>query len=237
MAKTLLQIRDLVRSYLDEPSANAADWTDTELNVLINSYYHRVYSSVIDVFEDYSPLSVSTSDTVAGQQEYSLPTDFLKVRRAEINYDISNSGSTFAKALPVTMDAVRKDLANENTLLTIKRGAVYYLRANVIGFIPIPDKAGDEAIKLWYYPLQSDLTADSDTIDLPYADRDFLLIVWGAASEALRFGQQETEEADKLDRKYERGLLKMTEYLENRTADDYKGVIDIQGDHVDFGGY
>jgi len=233
MSKTLLNLRTQVRSYVDEPTP--LDWTNAELNTLINTYYHKVYTAVVDVFEDYAPISTNLQDSEADQQEYSLPSDFLKMRRVEINYDVSNSNSIPQRALPVNMDSVRRDLGNQNVGVNILRNPAYYLRGSVIGFLPIFDKTGTNAIKIWYNPLQSDLSSDSDTITLPYADRDWLLIAYGAAAEALRFGQQESTEALQLERKFDEGLAKMQESLEDRIAEESKGVLDVQGDSVDFG--
>ena len=233
MAKSLSDLRTQVRSYLDETTAS--DWTNAELNTLINAYYHKVYSAVIEVFEDYAPSSKSNITTVKDQEEYTLPTDLLKVRRIEINYDVSNANSVPMRALPINMDQVRRDLGNQNVGVNVLRNPVYYLRGTSIGFLPIPDKAGTNAITVWYIPVQTDLSSDTSTITLPYPDRDWLLIAWGAAAEALRFGQQESLEADKLDAKYDRGIEKMKELLEDRIAEEAKTVIDTQGDSVDFG--
>ena len=232
MAKTLETIRTQVRSYLDEDTA--ADWTDPELNVLVNTYYHHVYSAVVDVFEEYAPLKTDFLSTVANQQEYSLPSDFFKIRRVEIDYDTANTDSIAQRAIPINMDAVRRDLGNENLGVTIRRGSNYYLRGNQLGFVPVPDQTGTNAIKIWYYPVQSDMTTDATTIDLPYPDRDWILIAWGAAAEALAFGQQETAESSRLERKYEKGIEMMKQRLEDRITDETKIVVDSSGENVDF---
>lgn len=234
MSKTLLNIRDQVRSYLDEPSNKAADWTDTELNRLINAYYHKVYTAGVKSFENYAPLTTGFLTTVANQQEYALPTGVLLLRRVEINYDISGSNSSWERALPIDIDQVRRDLGVQNLGATVRSGASYYLIGNNIGFIPIPDKAGTSAIKLWYYAQKTDMTADADTVDLPYADRDWILIAYGATSEALRFGQQESVEADKLMKMYENGILNMQAELEDRVGEESKVIIDTTGMSTDF---
>jgi len=163
MAKNRSNIRDVVRDLLDEETA--ADWTDAELNALINRYYHEVYSAIVNVFENYET-TTAQSNSVADQQEYNLPSDVLKVRRVEINYDVAAANSAPMRALPVPMDAVRRDLANTNLGVTINRGPVYYLRGDVIGFIPIPTRAGTNAIQIWYAPVRSDLTNDTTNIDI-----------------------------------------------------------------------
>lgn len=235
MAKTLLQIRTQVRSFLDEPSTKEADWTNTELDVLINAYYHKVYTAVLKVFENYAPLNTTTVDSVADQQEYDLSsTDPLFIRRVEINYDVDDSNSKPVRAYPVDIDGVRRDLGMQNVGATVTTGSRYYLVGDKIGFIRIPDKAGTDAIKIWYNPKKSDLSADSDTIDLPYADRDFMLIAYGATADALRFGQQEDAVANVYDSKFMRGVEKMQEDLEDRVTEETKTVIDTSGAYIDF---
>lgn len=244
MSKTLLNIRTQIRSFLDEPSTKEADWTDTELNLLINTYYHKVYTAVLKVFENYSPLHVGYKDSEASQQEYDISTIIdsatstsetpLMIRRVEINYDISNSNSTYERAFPVNIDAIRRDLTVENLGPGVTTGANYYLVGNKLGFIRIPDKDGVNAIKLWYNPQKSDLSADSDTIDLPYADRDWMLIAYGATADALRFGQQEDAIANMYDLKFQRGVEMMQEDLEDRVAEESKMVLDTSGQYLDF---
>ena len=233
MAKNREDIRDLVRDWLDEETA--ADWTDAEINVLINVYYHKIHTAVVDVFDNYE-ITTALSNTVADQQEYSLPSDHLKLRRVEINYDIDNSDSAPQRALPMNMDSVRRDLGQVNLGVTINRGPAYYIIGDSIGFVPIPTLAGTNAIKVWYSPVRSDLSNDTTSIDIPYPDRDYLLIAYGATAEALRFGQQESTEADKFDAKYDRGIQRMKEELEDRITEESKYVVDVQGDSFDLQG-
>lgn len=234
MSVALSTIRTQVRSYLDE--STAADWTDVELNRLINQRYHRVYSAVITVFEEYR-INFATADVVAGQQEYSLPSDLFKLRRLEINYDKSNSDSQFQKATPVTsIDSIRTQMAVPGSG-SILRNPVYYTLGDTIGFLPIPSISGDEAIQLWYVPVITELATDTATIDIPYPERYWHLIAEGATADAYRFGEQNSVEADKFDAKFVAGVVLMQEELEDRVADDGKFVIDVSGDPLDFGGY
>lgn len=234
MSKTLLQVRTQVRSYLDETAA--ADWNDSELTTLINQRYHRLYSAVANVFEDYK-ITTSFDSLVANQQEYTLPTDLYKLRRVEVNYDITNSNSTFQRVTPFTgLDAIRTRLAETNIGSNLFRQPGYYVTGLKIGLLPIPTSSGTNAIKYWYVPVLTELSSDSDTIDIPYPDRYWHIIAEGATADALRFGQQESSEADKFDQKFVAGILLMQEELEDRVADDAKFVIDVAGDALDIMG-
>lgn len=223
-----------MRSFLDETTQS--DWTDAELNRLINQRYHRLYTAVLTVYEDYK-ITTSFASLIANQQEYTLPSDLFKLRRLEINYDISNTNSVFQKATPLTaLDAVRTRLGETNIGSSILRNPVYYVTGDKVGLLPIPTSSGTNAIKYWYVPTASDLSADASTIDIPYPERYYHIIAEGAAGDAYRFGEQNSSEADKFDQKFIAGTLLMQEELEDRIADDGKFILDVSGDDLDFTG-
>lgn len=243
MAKTLANVRTHVRSILDDSSQT--DWTNTEIDRLINVRYHRLITGVMTVFEDYY-LTTDLFNTTANQEEYGsadgVATDIFKIRRVEVNYDISSSTNAPTRMLPMSVgiDAVRRDLGFQNAGigLHVMSGGQYYtygFGSNfTIGLIPIPDKTGTGAGKIWYIPNIADLSSDSDNINIPYADRYYILIAEGAAGDLLRFGQQEMESADKFDIKFEAGVAKMMEELEDKIAEETKSVMDVTGEYTDF---
>jgi len=231
MAKTLAILRTDVRHYLDE--STEADWKDSDLNRIINKHYQRVVTAVMETFENYY-ITEATTDTDENVQEYDLPSDFFKVRRVEINYDVDNEDSSFSRALPIDLDQVRTNLDNSNTGISILRNPVYYLQGNIIGFRPIPTEVGDEAIKIWYIKQVSDMDEETDTIDIPYPDRYFGIITKAAAAEALRKGQQEPVEAKRLEDESQADIDRMKKELEDRVAEESKSVIDVTGEDLDF---
>ena len=230
MAKSIEDIRNMVRSFIDEPIP--ADWTDAELNALVNARYHKLYSAAVDTYENYAETKVTTTDIVAGQQEYETQLDFMKMRRVEVNY--SENSIAYSRAFPISLDQVRRQLDNSNVSVSTVRTPNYYLRGNVIGIIPVPQLDVVDGIKSWYYATVADLVDDSDLITLPYADRDWLTIAYGAAADALTFGQQEMGAAGDMEAKYEQGVRIMQQQLEDRVSDEYKGVIDATGDGLNF---
>jgi hypothetical protein len=240
MAKTLANVRTHVRSLLDE--ASAADWTDLELNKLINNRYHRVISAVVNVYEDFY-ITTALWNSVANQEEYGssdgVPTDIYKIRRLELNYDVSSSSNAPVICTNVPMDAIMRDLAYTNAGVgtRITSGTAYYTygfgSSIKIGFITKPDKTGTNAVKIWYIPEAADLSSDSSNVNIPYADRYWQLITDGSTGDALRFGQQGDEIADKYDIKFESGLAVMQQELEDRIAHGVKQILDVQGDNLD----
>lgn len=248
MAISLLTTRTQVRSNLDEPATEAADWSDTELNRVINQRYHQVISAVMTVYEDYY-LTTATFASVANQQEYTaasaLPSNIFKLRRVELNYQPSVSTSANTRCLPIdTLDVVRRDLAFSNSGIGVRTNQTTYYytygfgSALTIGFLPIPSETGATAGKLWYIATQADLSADGDSVNIPYAERYYRLIADGATADALRFGQQDVSSADKLEAKFLGDLATMQQELEDKVAEESKMVMDTAGDVLDFyGGY
>lgn len=242
MSVTLSTIRTQVRSYLDE--STPADWTNTELDKLINQRYHRVISFVMTTYEDYY-VTTDTFNITAAQEEYGisdgLPSDIFKLRRVEVTYNSTDANAAPTHVLPlVSMDAVNRDLGfrNAGLGLTVYTNSYYYTRgfgsAFKIGIIPIPNISGTNAGQIWYVQQQSDLSSDSDTINIPYPERYWHSIAEGAVADAFRFGVQESIEADKWDAKFDASVALMQQELEDKNADDYKAIIDVQGEILDF---
>lgn len=242
MSITLLTARTQVRSNLDE--ASAADWSNTELNRLLNQRYHRVAAMVMTTFEDYY-LATDLFNTTASQQEYGsadgVATDIFKIRRVEVDFKPSVSTNAPTRCLPIRdIDAISRDLGFENSGLGTgsSSNAHYYTYghgSNIkFGFLPIPTETATGAGKIWYVKQLPDLSSDSDTFDIPYPERYYHLITDGATGDALRFGQQESSEASRYDDKFDRGLVLMQEELEDKISDEYRSIIDVSGDYLDF---
>lgn len=232
MSKTLANLRTKTRTYLDE--VTQADFKDTEVDTAINEFYMKTVSSVIIVYEDYYSVKYQTA-SVADQQEYSLPTDFWKMRRVEVNYYPNNTNSTPNRALPISIDEIRGRLSNTNVSNSPYRNPVYYLRGDLIGFIPIPAESGSEMITIWYIKFISEMANASDEVNIPYPDRFAPAIALGAAGSILRKGQIEEKAAQRYLLDFDAQLERMQAELKERTADDVRGVVDVIGENLDFG--
>lgn len=228
--------------FIDE--ASEADWEDTEVDREINVGFHKVVTSVMETYENYYVIK-SQFNTVADQQEYNsthgVPTDIFKIKRVEINYNPSVSGATPSRAKPVDMEEVTTNLGSTLIGSTVTNLAAYYIYGQGsgssgfhIGFIPIPDEAGTNAVSLWYVPVQADLSDANTNVNIPYADNYYHLISLYAASTLLRKGQQEEEVAAKYMNEFNIGLLQMKQQLEERVSDSARSVIDTRRDDIDF---
>ena len=245
MAKTIGNLRSVTRTTLDESAAD--DWTAAEVDFEINIAYHEVIAAVMDIFEQYYVIKASFN-SVANQQEYgtadSVPTDIQKLERVEINYDPGTSGSVASRALPVEMEEITTNLASTVIGSTITGSAAYYLYGQgtgssgiKIGFIPIPDETGTNAISIWYVQAQSDLSDSNTSVNIPYADNYFKIICKRAAARLLRKGQQEEAVAAKYLEESDVDLSKMKQQLEDRVSDGSKRVVDTVHQDVDFSSF
>lgn len=224
--------------------ATTADWTPEEVDREINSGYQEVVTSVMEIYEEFY-VTTTTFDSKEDQQEYGtsddFPTDFFKMRRVEINFDTSNSNSIPRRAKPVSIDSVLRDLGNSALGISIYRNPAYYLIGSgsgiKLGFIPIPARDGTNAIKIWYIPVQTDLSDSTNSPNIPYEDRYSKLISLYASATLLRKGQQEEVAARQYLLDFEEGLAKMRAQLEDRVADDAKAIIDTMQFDTDFTNY
>jgi len=223
---------------LDESSP--ADWTDNQIDESLNYSYHEMVTLITEVYEDYY-IKTDTLDTIASQQEYDtdegVPTDMFKLARVEINYDVDGD-ATPSRAKASEIEAVLGELANTNLGVTTNSRPIYYLFGRAdnlkLGFIPVPDKAGTDAIKLWYTYTVSDMSDDDDRPDIPYEDRYARLICYGALADLLDKGQQESAAADNYLERFEVGMERMKQQLKERLADGPRGVTNTSGENPDF---
>ena len=224
MAKTRLDLRTGVRMYLDE--AAQAIFLDSELNASINYAYHTVVSDVMRIWEDYYTVTTPRQlSMVASQQEYPVDSDIIKITRVELNYSPTVANSQFIRAIAVKRDEALLALSTPATMGVMGSAAYYFYgkqQAQKIGFLPIPtvsDVSPTQSIRYWGIALPSDMTADTDAIDIPYADRFGELIEIGAAARMLSKGQQEETAGTKYIALFDKGRREMREFLSERSAD------------------
>lgn len=238
MAKTLSNLKVGTRVYLDE--SNAADFLDSEVLRSINYAYQDVVKEVMEVYEDfYATTTPFTYAVVANQQEYTIDSTLIKVTRVEINYKPQDANSKPIRALPVKKDEVLTNLAFNNTSGSFFNAGYYLhgpLSAQKIGFLPIPVNADTtgQSISVWGVTLPSDLSADSDTVNIPFVDNFAQLVELKAASILLSKGQQAEGASSKYIALYQDGIMRMKTFLKERQSDGVWMIEDGQLENIDF---
>lgn len=238
MAKTLGDLNTKTRTYLDE--AYQSDWLDTEVKTANNAAYQDLCGKVMEVYENfYETVTPYTYAVVANQQEYTISSSLIKVTRVEINYNPTDTNAMALRAIPVKSDELKLNLAySGNAGSSFNAG--YYLHGDIgnqkIGFVPLPtisDTTG-QSISVWGNALPSDLSATTDNVNIPWADRFYYLICLRAAGELLRKGQQEEATAARYLAEYQAGVKEMQTFLRERQSDDVVMIEDSQLEDINF---
>lgn len=240
--KTLADLRAQTRMFLDE--ATQSDWTDAEVDREINVGYHKIVTAVTETFEDFY-ITIDTLTTQTNKQEYGvadgLPDDIFRIRRVETNFSPSVANSSYSKAQPIRFDDVTRDMGSTTGSLSPFRRIAYYVYGfgdgMKMGFIPIPQDGGVDAVKIWYVPIVDDLVLSTDEINIPYPDAYYHIASMFAAANLLSKGQQEEVAAKQLLIRATAGEMQMRQQLEDRVADEANKTTNTSDEDVDFGNY
>lgn len=136
----------------------SGDITDRELNHYINQSLGELHDLMVSAYGDDYNLDGYSFTTVSGQQDYTLPSDFYKLGRAEIN----SSG--------VKLDLIRANFAEENfynntTVISNYGGEQYHYRLVDKNIRIMPTPNAGETVWLWYTKQVAKLTSDTDTVN------------------------------------------------------------------------
>lgn len=163
---TLLQLRTLCLDWLDDP--NGSYFTSSVLNLRLNLAQKECQKRLISANKEYY-LTCVKSDTVANQQLYSLPSDFMQVVRLEW-YESGTSGTSFSNWIaPMT--------PNQRDLLDSVQGDPQYYSMNHGNLLlwPIPNRIVE--VHLEYSYLVADMSLDADSPDAPDYFHEYIAIL------------------------------------------------------------
>lgn len=140
--------------------------TAAVLNEVINDAYQETYDILVSKWADYFTLTGSNQTMTPGTASYAVPTDFYKLRKVELQ-----RGSRWTRLLPHDLDV-------SHTYAVSGTPRRYREQARSIVFAPPPATA--EVYRLFYIPIRTPLTSDSDTItfDVPQEYKLLLAIAW-----------------------------------------------------------
>lgn len=139
--------------------ANSQFVSDSELNSFINSSANELWDLLVSTVDDYGLTSTNLS-IVAGTDTYSLPAAFYKLRGVDVVVDASGNAVTLK---PFNF-AERNNFAFTPTWNLVGLAYLrYHIQGNSLRFIPIPNTV--QTVRVWYIPVLTQMSADSDTLD------------------------------------------------------------------------
>lgn len=148
--------------------------TDEEWNIYINHAIKDFYNKITTIENDYylkpATLTVSTTDSIA------LPSDFWKLRAVDAKlgglwHDIKK------------FNLKERNVGQTNTLYLSNSAPQFKYRLIGSNIVLRPQPAQNTEIKLWYYPVLSELVNDDDTFDFINGADDYVSM--SAAVKAL----------------------------------------------------
>lgn len=167
---TLVNLRTKARERADMVSSLFV--TDSELNGYIQESYKELYDLLVDAVEDYNLTSLSDSTTtITTGNTFNLPTDHYKLRGVDDLTDAQNP-----RTVRKFNFGERNDyLFSERLSLGAEFSDVLYRVAGSKIYILPPDKAA-RVYRIWYVPLPTVPTSDSDTIDAINGWAEYVII-------------------------------------------------------------
>jgi hypothetical protein len=166
-------VADRVRSQFGDVSG--AQLADAAILRWINDGQREIVNS--------NPILRATkiTDIVAGQQDYSFPNDkVLAIEAIYVSgYPIKNVSPQAAREYIISIDPT--------ALLNAERPEVWYERAGVITFYPVPNKAITNGLKMEYVKVPANITTFGDTLTIP--DRYFNELVNYVIAQALEMDE------------------------------------------------
>lgn len=166
-------VADRVRSQFGDVSG--AQLADASILRWINDGQREIVNS--------NPILRATkiTDIIAGQQDYSFPGDkVLAIEAIYVSgYPVKNVSPQVAREYIIAIDPTSQ--------LTNKRPEVWYERAGIITFYPMPSETVTNGLKMEYVKVPTNITSYSDTLGIP--DRYFNELVNYVISQALEMDE------------------------------------------------
>lgn len=165
-ALTVLGVKDRVkRKFGDEAGVQL---TDADILRSINDAQRRIVARNDSLLE-----KTATANSVAGQQEYTLPTDLLKFK--SMSYK-GTAGVSYQIMQGMTLNELNLyiDGWDANTS-SMGIPIIYAIHAGKFLVYPIPQDAITSAFKIYYCRKPADVVNDGDTLDLPELYHDTIV--------------------------------------------------------------
>lgn len=163
----LTDLRDSARSKADEQSSGFI--SDVELDRFLNQGLRLIYGKIVQNFEDYfivkgTALNGGLIAVTANDNEYSLPTNMLKLVRVERRNTNDSNENNWRKLM-------RLNIGNDqiNDFFPIREGRDqgfgYFVAGNKLFLRPVPSGGFD--MRLWFIPKVTTMSSTTDEPEVP----------------------------------------------------------------------
>jgi hypothetical protein len=170
ITRTLAQLRGSVKRAAGmNTSGTSVSLTPEVLDEIINDAVGEGWDVIVSKWLDYY-ISTQSISLIAGTDEYSLATDFYKLRVVWIQ-----DGTRWIKLSPASLDAAHEFTGNS---VGTKGEYRYRLTNRKLVLMPVPSSA--ETLRVYYIPIKTEMSSDSDsvTFDVPIELKYIIAIAW-----------------------------------------------------------
>lgn len=192
---------------------NTYSYPTADITRNLNKWYQELTAEILTSMDEWDfQGEIATASLVANQQEYTWPTNLLRVKRIEVSY-----GAEWRRVHPIDVQEVEASIAtqsNVNNEFTTSDPR-YDVHDNSIFLFPVPTSSVSGGLKIWYEKEVTELTSNTDEPNL--AEPFHRLLSLGAAYDyATKKG---LPIATQLLQKLEQGRAKLREFYNTRVPD------------------
>lgn len=187
---TFLELQNMVAQWCDDVSFGY--FTQSFVKLMVNNAAYEVYK-LLNKTGEYRYLKCLETETVANQQQYIVPSDFITVEKLVF---VDNPGTTQESEIvvaPLTLNQVRTFVA---PLVDSNGPAVYHLQRDRLVIYPAPQS--ERTLRLYYSYLPSPMVDDDDEPDAPINYHEYIAVL-ATKSCFLKDKQPVAPIQDKLD--------------------------------------
>jgi len=217
---TLLELRNRARQRSDMETSDFV--SDAELNGYINSSIAELHDLLVSAYGSDYFLSDYSFTTSLGTNDYSLPSDFYKMKGLDVNIQ----GNNWFSVRPFNFNE-----RNRNQDLTwgllLGPSIRYRLMGSKIKFSPAPDSSYNA--RLWYVPKAAVLTADTDQYDDLNQYAEYVIV-----DAAIKMLQKEESDVSVLMAQKQALKKRLEEMADNRDAGQPETISDIYAENNEY---
>lgn len=220
MSITLAQLKSQARDRAD--MTNSQFVSDSELVNYINGSIAELHDLLIAAYDNDYFITEYTFNTVSGTDSYALPNDFYKLRG--IDSKIGTDQWFTLQPFNFNERNSKNDLV---AYLAYGNNFRYRIIGSEVVFSPVPQ--GIYSIKLWYIPVATKLTSDSDTLNDINQFSEYVIV-----DAAIKMANKEETDVSVLAAQKAELRRRIEVMAQNRNADKSESISDIYAENLDY---
>jgi len=220
MSITLAQLKSQARDRAD--MANSQFVSDSELVNYINGSIAELHDLLIAAYDNEYFITEYTFSTVSGTDSYALPADFYKLRGID-----SRVGTDQWFTLQPFNFNERNSKNELLSYLAYGNNFRYRIMGSDLVFSPVPQ--GVYSIKLWYIPVATKLSSDSDTLNDLNQFSEYVIV-----DAAIKMANKEEADVSVLAAQKAELKRRIEVMAQNRNADKSESISDIYAENLDY---